>query len=71
MLANVTIRNGFPLRATFDVVPADPDVGLFGGVEVHDVATTRGRSADFLKLTADEWDDIARQCAESLCTEVW
>lgn len=71
MLAHVTVRRGFPLKAFFEVVPPEPDVGLKGGVEVYKLRTEKGGSVAFLRLTKDEWDDIARQCAESLCVEPW
>lgn len=51
----ITVRGGFPLVATLEWCPREPDVGIMSDYyEVADVCTERGRQVDFLKLTDEE-----------------
>ena len=58
------IRRGFPFRVTGQVCPAEHDVGIMRSyLDDLTITSTKGGSIEFLKLTADEIDEIE--------TEVW
>lgn len=55
-----TVRRGFPVVVTGRFVEAEPDVGFMtAGFEDLTVRTLKGRSADFLRLTERELDELA------------
>jgi hypothetical protein len=59
----ITIRGGFPLRVSYRICPAEPDVGIMGPyVEIDAIRTTRGQSAEFLKFTDADIVEIEEQC---------
>jgi len=60
-----TVRRGFPVVVTGRFVEAEPDVGFMtAGFEDLAVCTLKGRSADFLRLTERELDELACELME-------
>lgn len=55
------IRGGFPLKVTYEV---DSD----NYIEVDEVLTPAGKSADFLKITEAEMSEIEDECYSDLTT---
>ena len=65
-----TIRRGFPVVVKFYSCPAEPDVGIqYPYVEIDEVLTMKGKSADFLKLTDAELSEIEEKVGEQCSLE--
>lgn len=66
-IANVTVKGGFPVMVTYQVCPAEPDVGIDRSyLTIYDVMTSKGKPAPWLKLTMKDFDDIEQQLWDQL-----
>ena len=68
--AHLTVRRGFPAIFRAKVNPAEPDVGIFSRyVDDYEVLTTKGKPADFLRLTESEIDTLIEDFFNSVNEE--
>lgn len=66
---DTTVLGGLPVTVTFDVYPAEPDVGIFGAyvddVHITHVAGKRKKNTAWIdkRMTAHDDEVLAEECA--------